>query len=302
MPNKDNKGGGLLSTAGSIIGGLGTIGGWLGIGEGRQDRRQIKQQTKLNEVNEATAKRMADYEQELKMKMWKDTNYNAILGEAQKAGVSKAAAIGGSVGGTTGASVGSVGGGSAADAASTTNARVAQQQQAMQLGSQIALQGAQKNNLDANTKKTLSELPVNEGKARDLNAGAGLKEFQNKLNESIGVTRLTQQAVSVGQKLEAEGGKAWDEYNAWKAAAFENFEGAEDSPNSPIAKAIKAGFKQQEVELQKAVAEKDLTKAKAIVEKFEANMAEQGLAPKSPWYVKFVADLLGRVGLNPLEK
>ena len=87
---------------------------------------------------------MADYEQALKLKMWKDTNYGGMLAEAEKVGVSKAAAIGGSGTGTQGASVGNVGGGNAADAASTTNARTAQAQAKGEKARPVVKAGAKK--------------------------------------------------------------------------------------------------------------------------------------------------------------
>ncbi|UYL83849.1 MAG: hypothetical protein [Wigfec virus K19_81] len=297
---KKQQNGNLLGTAGSIIGGLSTIGGWLGIGEGRQDRRQINQQTKLNEVNAKTAKEMADHEQALKLKMWKDTNYGGMLAEAEKAGVSKAAAIGGSGTGTQGASVGSVGGGNAADAASTTNARTAQAQAGMQLASQLALMKAQKENIEADTaNKTAGAGGIIAGTAKTGEETKAL-EFQNKINKLVGEEASAEAVRGAQAKIEAEGGKAWQEYQAWKAAGFG--EKAIDDPTSPVAKAIGAGMSKAVEEMKNAKASGDVSRAEAIIRKFEADMAGQGLSPKSPWYIKFVADLLGNIGLNPLKK
>lgn len=147
----------ILGAAGAVVGGLTTIGGWLGVGQKRADNRQVDQQKRLNEVNANTAKEMADYEQKLKYDMWDKTNMSAQLQQAKKAGVSKAAAIGGSGGGTQGASVGSVGGGSAADAASTQQASNSQSALGLQTVAQLGLLKAQKENIEADTENKKAE-------------------------------------------------------------------------------------------------------------------------------------------------
>lgn len=207
----DNKQSWLAQNAGSIIGGISTIGGWLGIGEGKQDRRQIKQQGKLNDVNAKTAKELADYEQQLKLQMWKDTNYGAQLEQAGLAGVSKAAAIGGSGTGTQGASVGSVSGTGAADAASTTNARTASIQAGMQLASQLALQKAQKENIEADTANkqagatntnTDTEGKVIQNKINKETIDAQVQEINYKANEQIQNARIAFNKGEISEKTQ----------------------------------------------------------------------------------------------------
>lgn len=142
MERESNSTTDILSNAGQAVGILGTIGGWFGIGEKRQDRRQLEQDKKLGAQALARNKEAADYEQQLALKMWKDTNYKARLREAELGGVSKAAVLGGSGTGTQGASVSAPSSSNAADAAATSNARTGAIQQAMQLGSMLALQKA----------------------------------------------------------------------------------------------------------------------------------------------------------------
>lgn len=259
----------LMANAGGI---LGTIGGWLGIGEKKQDKRQLKQQTALNAINEETAKRMADYENEGKMKMWKDTNYGAVLEQAELAGVSKAAALGGGTGGTQGASVANAGGGSAADAAATTNAKTASIQQSMQLASQLALQKAQKENIEADT--------------------------------------ANKQAETENKGVQTAGGKIANEVaGATKEDAIRTIQ---ETANKALAEAVQSQQKQvineetmkeqiktiQEEALNKILTNKGLTienkkkQAELAVKKFEATMANEGLSPNSPWYVKWIGDYL----------
>lgn len=208
MENKKTSTLGAIAPA--VVGGLSTIAGWTGIGEGRQDRRQIKQQGALNEVNAKTAKEMADYEQGLKLKMWNDTNYKAQLEQADKAGVSKAAVLGGSGTGTQGASVGSVGGGSAADAASAQNAKTQMMGAGMQLASQLALMKAQKENIEADTANKIAGegLTREDIEKRKLDTLTQGETFTKTAAESQEATRgledrlIKLKAEAVGSKIE----------------------------------------------------------------------------------------------------
>lgn len=188
---------GLMEAAGAAVAATNMAGNWLGIGNKRQDKRQLKQQTKLNEINSATAKNLADYEQNLKLKMWKDTNYSAQLDQARLAGISKAAAIGGSGTGTQGASVGSVGGGAAANAAETQNARTASLQQNMQLVSQLALQKAQKENIEADTANKQADANKKSGIDTDV-AKQGLE--QAKQTQQAIVDKAVKDALTAGEQ------------------------------------------------------------------------------------------------------
>lgn len=287
----------LKDYAGAAIAGAGTIGGWLGIGEKRQDDRQISQQERLNEVNAKTAKEMADYEQSLKMKMWKDTNYGAQMKEAQAAGISKAAAIGGSGTGTQGASVGSVGGGSAADAAATQNAQTASINQSMMLASQINLMKAQKENVEADTENKL----VDANKKRGVDTAAVAEttrgtKFANDLNELIGAGEMHKQWVSEKDKMNAETQKAVADWNAYKAAGFKGDNYSDET--GMVAKAMKAGFEKAVTDVENAKKDGKLKDAERAIKGFEARMSEQGFGANSPWYLKLVTDLLQKTGVN----
>lgn len=165
----------ILGSAGSIINMAGQAAGLLGIGNKKQDRRQVNQQRELNKVNAETSMQLADYEQALKMKMWQDTNYGAQLEQAEMAGVSKAAAIGGGGAGVgQGASVDSGGNGSgAANAAATQQANINQ-----------AMAAAQINNLNADTEKKKVEAVKTAGVDTELgNVNVVGKGLDNKIAE-----------------------------------------------------------------------------------------------------------------------
>lgn len=290
---------GLLDNAGTIVGTLGTIAGWAGVGEGRQDRRQIAQQGKLNEVNEASNRRSAGYEQALKLQMWKDTNYKAQLEQAEIAGVSKAAAIGGGTGGAQGASVSSVGSGSAADAASTSNARTSSIGMGMQLASQIALQNAQKENIEADTVNKKAETGVKVASTGSINEDVKGKQWENEVKKMMGTEGEVAARDKANESKVVSGEKNNAEWEALKAAAFDGK--TFNDKSNPMVKAIRAGYEQVSQALKNSKATGDVTKAQAIIEGFKANLAEQGIAPDSPWYVKILGDLLAKVGMNPLS-
>ncbi|UYD39176.1 MAG: hypothetical protein [Wigfec virus K19_83] len=271
----------LKDFAGAITTGLGAIGGWLGIGEARQDKRQIKQQGKLNELNAETSKELADYEQALKLKMWKDTNYGAQLEQAGLAGISKAAAIGGSGTGTQGASVSGVGGGSAADAASTTNARTAQMQAGMQLASQLALQKAQKENIEADTQNKLAG-------ATGTEAGTEGQKIENEIASRTKESRITEIQERAYEQIAKTANEAIKQ-NINEETKQAQIKSAQETLINQILK-----NKGETIENRKKQAELSIAK-------FEAKMAESGISPKTPWYIKLITDLADKHGLNILK-
>lgn len=71
-----------------ISAGAGLAGSILGIGTaGWQDRRQVRQQKKLTDVSVKAQKELNDYNQQLGIKTWKETNYAAQRDQLIKAGL-----------------------------------------------------------------------------------------------------------------------------------------------------------------------------------------------------------------------
>lgn len=148
---------------GEIIGGQ-ALGLML---SGYNDNRQRRQQEALTDIQMRAQKDMAKYNQELAMKTWEETNYNAQKEQMEKAGLNIGLMYGG--GGAGGGTVNSGGGGSAGSG--TADGGVARTGMGMQLASQIALLKAQKDNLDANTEKTKAETAESGAKTENLGAG-----------------------------------------------------------------------------------------------------------------------------------
>lgn len=148
----------------------GIIGAGMGLLlEGHNDRRQLKQQEKLQALQMAGNKEMTDYGYNKQLQMWKDTNYSAQVEELKKAGLNPALLYG--MGGGGGTTIGSGTGGVSGAAAPSGGREVID---ATGMGMQLALLKAQKENIEADTKVKLSTAP-------NLDQDTKNKEVQEKL-------------------------------------------------------------------------------------------------------------------------
>jgi hypothetical protein len=141
----------ISAGVGAASGALGIAQG-LGLGRRAAERNQLEQQRKLSE-------QQASIQNAAQMKMWKDTNYEAQVGELKKAGLNPGLLYGKGGGGgtTTGAGVG---GGQAANAAAIQSANTQSAgmgiQGAMAI-KQMQLMESQAKNLDADTLDKLKK-------------------------------------------------------------------------------------------------------------------------------------------------
>lgn len=126
------------------------IGAGLGLATAKwQDKRQIEQQQKLQNMAIEGSKQMGAYNQQLALDMWEKTNYDAQRKQMQKAGLNVGLMYGGggAGGGTTSTPTGNVGAGTATGGSGEIG-------MGMQTGMQMELLKAQKENIEANTQKT----------------------------------------------------------------------------------------------------------------------------------------------------
>lgn len=120
---------------------------------GIQDRRQQRQAQKLGDIQLGQNKAAADYSNKLAKEMWDYTNYENQVKHMENAGINVGLMYGGTgSGGTTAGagSAGSVSGQSAGD----PNAGVGM---GLQMGAQLALMKAQKENIEADTRNKEAE-------------------------------------------------------------------------------------------------------------------------------------------------
>lgn len=276
--DKTNK---IVGAAGNIIGGVQLVKSLFTNQrneERRQDERQINMQGKLNELNAKTNKDLADYEQALKMKMWKDTNYSAQMKEADKAGLSKVAVLGAGTAGATGASVGSGGIGSGASNSA------ANQQAALN----AELQKAQLANIAADTMKTTAEAKkiagVDTGKTGEEERALKFNNDMNKLLEEP----MREARKWEFDKLSMSGEQANAEWEAIKAIIGES--AVTDSKN-PMFKAQKAKLEEGVAKVENLkeeyqnkikdgvlkVDDHELKQIEKEIKSFTADLSEYGL-------------------------
>lgn len=133
--------------------GSGLLGAGLGIlMQKANDKRQIKQQQRLQAIQIGGAKEMTDYQAAKELQMWKDTNYAAQMEQLTKAGLNPGLIYGMSGGGgqTTGGGGQMPTGGNAPSGGGEIG-------MGLQMGLQTAMMQAQIENIKATTKKTEQE-------------------------------------------------------------------------------------------------------------------------------------------------
>lgn len=270
--------------------------GAFGIGEKRQDRRQLRQQEKLQELGIKGSKELTDYNKAKELEMWNETNWGAQMEHAKEAGLSPGYLYskGGGTTGTVGSGGAGMSVGGAADAASGMNASTNQ-----------AMAVAQLQNLQANTEKQKAEAanlaPTGENIKADTAAKTWQTDLSKKLNTDSMIADIQDQQKWATIRLDQSQKRELQEWEAWEAAAFTDDEGNKklwDDPESPIAKATKAGYKQTIQTVENLKKQGNILESENAIKKFEANLTRQGIAAGSPWYVKMVGDLLKKLGLN----
>lgn len=269
--------------------------------QGANDRRQVKQQKKLNDVNAETSKDMAMFNQQMQMDLWNKTGYGAQKKQMQEAGINPALMYGsaGSGGSTAATAAATPSGTGSADGASRT---MAAGKTAMDVA-QLSLLSAQKENIEADTAN--KKAGATDSTAGAVKKGAETegvllenknKGFENEVNQLIGAEQKAKNYDWVTQRLETSATKELADWEAYNSAGFAGK--ATDDPSSPVAKAIKAGLDNVVTDLKNAKLEGDIKEAEGAVKAFEASLAKQGIPPNSPWGVKIIVDLLRSVGLG----
>lgn len=161
--------------------------------ERHQDRRQLNQQRRLQNLEITGQKDMTDYNMSKQLQMWKDTNYPAQIEQLKLAGLNPGLIYGMSGGGatTTGQASGNVTGGHAPVGEQTASAMGIQMMQARLLE-------AQRENIEAGTEKTKAEtanVPI-AGKQMEATTASLTQGIQNqKAQEEL--TRVQSELTKV---------------------------------------------------------------------------------------------------------
>lgn len=155
---------GMQAAGNAVDAGMGLI---LG---GINDRRQLRQQQKLQEMQMQGSKEMMDYQMQKQYDMWLRTNYNAQKQQLKEAGLNPGLMYGMSGGGGT-----TTGNASAGVSGATAPSGGREVQDMMGMGLQrtstVALIDAQRKNIEADTKLKESQVPANLNEPNVQNQG-----------------------------------------------------------------------------------------------------------------------------------
>lgn len=243
-----------------------TIGQGMGMLFGaQQDARQFKQQDKLNANQLKYNKQAAEHARELSMKTWRETNLPAQMAMADEAGLNPALLYGqgGAGGQTVGGNTSGVNGGNAGD----PNAGVGM---GMQMASQLALQKAQKENIEADTDNKKAQANTQGAQAENLVAQTALTNFQSKIAEIEGkIKESTRQDVE--QEIAMNAQKAINENEIAFQKATISKATQQEQINQIRAEAVGATIKN---DLMRAGIQVDNAKVKQIASEIQQKWRE----------------------------
>jgi hypothetical protein len=145
--------------------------------EGHNDKRQLKQQQKLQDMQISGQQQMGIFNREQAMQMWHDTNYGPQMEELKKAGLNPALmyGMGGGGGTTTATPSGNVTGATAPQGKAT---------QGEGMGMQLQLMQAQKENIEADTRNKEADTANKPIQGENIQAGTGLTKAQTMIAEA----------------------------------------------------------------------------------------------------------------------
>ncbi|AXH75642.1 MAG: DNA pilot protein [Microviridae sp.] len=152
------------------------VGGILGLALGGiNDRRQLKQQSKLQAMQIQGQKEMTDYNTGKQLEMWEKTGYGAQKDQMMRAGLNPALLYGTSGGGGQTANI-TAGNVSGADAPKGGGEAISGMGMGLQTLAQLQLLKAQKENIEADTELKKTDAAYRGGAQTDnTNADTGLK-------------------------------------------------------------------------------------------------------------------------------
>lgn len=284
-----------------IASSLPVVGGIVDAISGNSEKKQINQQKKLMDMQMQGAKEMAQINKDNQMDIWNKTNYGAQMEHLKNAGLNPALLYGkGGVGGATtgGNTVAMPTGGTAASVDPNARTRNIMDASMMLANKALIESQTKKNEAEA---AAISGIKTEEGKQNITESGQRIKEsearvtsqeFQNKMNQFYG--QDIRHAERDMAQISAERKNLDNEM--YKAVAWGS--GNVTDENNLANRALRAEFEQKITDLSNAKKEGRINDAEAIIREFGANMAKEGLAPNSPWYVKMIDTLLNKAGIH----
>ena len=237
--------------------------------EKHNDRRQLRQQDKLNQQQEEMAKRMGDYNQRNQLAMWKATGPVGQMEQLKAAGLNPGLiyGMGGAGGQSTGSSNASVSGGGAPSGGGeimgmTGNAM------------QMALLKAQKENIEADTQKKKADAALTSGAQTD-NVQAdtiwkGVKTELDQLQLELGTNSYKANLA----RIKYETDKALQELNILKNDAVISENTWQDKITQIGAEAVGVGIRNELMKTQGDKVRSDIEVNNATIQNWLVQQAQ----------------------------
>lgn len=313
--NPSGTGSGLIGGAiNAVTGGLlSNAVGWLFQGE--NDKNQINQQQKLDNMQLSMNEQEQAYNQQLNLAQWKATSYPAQVQEMEMAGLNPALLYGGGGGGggSLGNASGTVSGATASDSASRENASTNAAQMGMEL-SQMKLIQAQTDAAEATAENQKAQAAKTAG--IDTTNAQATTPLINTQVQSLTQGIANQQATEALTKTQTQLANISDKIQS--ATITDQIQMIDTQATTMIAQMRSAladadvGEKTQQSRVELVAqtlynaisqnkninADTDVKSAQATVAQYGAALAKAGIAPDSPWYVKIIGDISSKLGLT----
>lgn len=189
-----------------LTGGIGTALS-TGMGmllQGQQDKRQLRQQEKLQNLQIKGTKELTDYNYLKELEMWKNTSYGAQREQMESAGINPALMYG--MGGGGGQTIGTGGGSQVSGGNAPVGGR--EIQDAIGMGLQMQMMKAQKENIEADTelKKENKENVSQDTQVKIADVGR-VYALSDKITQEVNIMKSTLDDQI--QKIKGESESAW---------------------------------------------------------------------------------------------
>lgn len=277
---------------------------------GAEDARQRKQQQALQDQQIQGAKDLSSFNAAQQLAQWNATSFPAQMEKIKEAQLSPGLIYGGTGAGgqiTGGVPTQMPTGGQAANSAATT---AANSQMALILGQQ-ELMKAQTDQAEANAK--LASVTADKTAGVDTTkTNAETQSLLQGINNAKAQEQLTKVQTDIANIQKGIQGDTYeDQVKAWAGQAKKIYaEGQSAIVQSQVdteteqtkTKMIEAGLAQALANITLTNAQKNKTTAEATEANFKAGLAQAGISPDAPWYVKMLGDMLQKLGLNPITK
>lgn len=277
MEDKQEQSGlGMIAPAiGPAVAGIYSI---FGPSRDQLRREQLEDQQKYTDMQAGANRDQARFTSDLQYEMWNKTNYEAQMKHMKEAGLNPALLYGkgGAGGATTGsASAGSVSGGSAPEGAAIENAKTARTAAALQISSQLALQKAQKENIEADTE--------------NKKAQTGKTGVETEIGKIDAYTK-EQTKNEVMDTIIANASKAISEAGMATIKKEIDTKTSEDQIKTIQQEAIRKILDNTGIEIENRI-----KKAEQAIQEFEAESAKKGISTKAPWYIKMMGKMYDEI-------